>query len=180
MWDDICSAHPVCNLGMISYHNDGCCGRQHRHLGWDCVEHGRPQSGCSLLTRPLEEPCQEGGILLVGCWPGDPHWTLHALLCFQLAPLRTGARTASTRATATTGPSAAPTTGNANALQAGRGSTARRVSGTPSEAHQKSGGGHSWGRGPALHVEELSSPGFLALEGFFTQWPPDVWIPLGG
>ena len=24
---------PVCSMGMISYHNDGRCGRQHRHLG---------------------------------------------------------------------------------------------------------------------------------------------------
>lgn len=82
---------------------------------------------------------QVGGILSVGFWPRDSHWTLHAVLCFQLVPLRTGARTASIHATATTGPSAAPTTGNANALRAGRGSTALRVSGTPSEAHQKSG-----------------------------------------
>lgn len=49
-----------------------------------------------------------------------------AVTALNLVHLLTGAQTASTRATATMGPSAAPTMGNANALRAGRGSTARR------------------------------------------------------
>lgn len=49
-----------------------------------------------------------------------------AVTALNLVHLLTGAQTASTRATATMGLSAAPTTGNVNALLAGRGSTALR------------------------------------------------------
>lgn len=58
------------------------------------------------------------------------------LLCFQPVHLPTGVRTASTPATATMEPFAAPMMGNANALLAGRGSTVPRVSKGPAGVHQ--------------------------------------------
>lgn len=82
-----------------------------------------------------EEGGLEGGdveTFSAGHWPRISQ-SSPRMLCFQLVHPPTGARTASTRATATTGPSAAPTTGNASALRAGRGSTAHSVSGQPPE-----------------------------------------------
>lgn len=80
------------------------------------------------------------------------------VLCFQLVHPPTGARTASTRATATTGPSAAPTTGNASALLAGQGSTARSVSGQPLEPK-----GSPTREDTAFPCAPTSSPGIRVL-----------------
>lgn len=101
-----------------------------------CVE----QRAFSVLVHTANLSCARrcvGG--REGCW-NLLCWALALIsqsspcvLCFQLVHPPTGARTASTRATATMGPSAAPTTGNASALLAGRGSTARSVSGQPPE-----------------------------------------------
>lgn len=93
-----------------------------------------------VLTQHMDGREKVGGVFcLVLAWGIrliSPH-----LLCFQPVHLRTGVRTASTPATATTEPFAAPMMGNANALLAGRGSTALRVSKGPSGVHQAGDGG---------------------------------------